>query len=54
MKKGLFLLFEIKRTRVASKSAALTPGDDSVLDGAVASAGEEGAARVTLARVDST
>jgi len=41
-------------TRVASQSAALTPGDDSVLDGAVTSASEEGAARVTLARVDST
>jgi hypothetical protein len=46
----LFLL----RTRVASKSASLTPGHDSVLDGAGTSAGEEGTPRVPLARVDST
>jgi hypothetical protein len=46
----LFLL----RTRVVSKSASLTPGDDSVLDGAGTSAGEEGTTRISLARVDST
>jgi hypothetical protein len=46
----LFLL----RTRVVSKSASLTPGHDSVLDGTGTSAGEEGAARIALTRVDST
>jgi hypothetical protein len=51
---SLVLLVGHKHTRVASQSAALTPGDDSVLDGAGTSAGEEGAAGVTLARVDST
>jgi hypothetical protein len=46
----LFLL----GTRVGSQSATLAKGDDSVLDGAGTSAGEERAARITLARVDST
>ena len=41
-------------TGESGKSAALTPGDDSVLDGGFTSAGEEGTARVTLARVDAT
>ena len=40
--------------RVGSQSATLTKGDNSVLDGAGTSAGEEGAARISLARVDST
>jgi hypothetical protein len=41
-------------TRISGLSASLAPGHDSVLDGAGTSSGEEGAPRISLARIDAS
>lgn len=41
-------------TRVSSLGATATPGNDAVLNGRSTSSAEEGAARVSLARINST